>query len=675
MRLSLPARWLPSTRVRAAAWVTFAYATAVLAVHHPLLTAGHVLGGDADTSYWQDLTFAIGSLRRGELPLWNAWDRGGYPFWVDPQTACFAPLTWLLWLLGVVTGSDGPWLQAVRQLGTCVLAAAGMHGFLRSRGLHHGACFLAGSVMALGGLARANVTMATYWPFAYVGFCLWAFERLAQAPTRTHAQRCLVALLLLLTSGFPPGIFYVLLIVLPYVALRTLQVRSPAMIGWLLAIAAACATAAWVVFAPVHEQMQLSARSERGLGYVLSSPLQPISLATLWKPAPLRTSIFVGYAALTCAPLGFFSRRTRILAVFAAAVGASGLTLALGAQGHVLAWLALHVPGFDLFRIASRYALLVQAALAILGAAGAHSAMTWAALRARPSARIVMWSGLACVQGLSLLQNDPPGTYAKPPRINQALVQKVAQDTIYNEWSLGARPGSRVRVRDWRGRSLDPMIFARYLQAEERVSRDPAILAHFGVQWALLGGRSRVPSPPRLVHPATIATREGKGVWRVHHPSPVAYWTNKLVEVREGGALDAMLSVQPGTYAFVESTPPERGTLTTRAKPVAATVRLRSARALTVDVHAPQAGMVVVNEVWHPHWHARVDGQPVTMQRVNHVVRGVEVPAGTHTIAMQFWPPLYSWGFPAYFLCWLVALMPVRMRMPMLLHRLKRART
>jgi uncharacterized membrane protein YfhO len=64
----------------------------------------------------------------------------------------------------------------------------------------------------------------------------------------------------------------------------------------------------------------------------------------------------------------------------------------------------------------------------------------------------------------------------------------------------------------------------------------------------------------------------------------------------------------------------------------------RRAEGLTVEVEAPAAGYVLVNEVAYPGWEARVDGEPARIARANALVMAVRVPAGAHRIEMAFRP-------------------------------------
>jgi hypothetical protein len=58
-------------------------------------------------------------------------------------------------------------------------------------------------------------------------------------------------------------------------------------------------------------------------------------------------------------------------------------------------------------------------------------------------------------------------------------------------------------------------------------------------------------------------------------------------------------------------------------------------------------GLVVFSEMaYPPGWRALVDGRPVALHTVNHVLRAVEVPAGEHTVVLEAVPGALSWSLP-----------------------------
>lgn len=57
----------------------------------------------------------------------------------------------------------------------------------------------------------------------------------------------------------------------------------------------------------------------------------------------------------------------------------------------------------------------------------------------------------------------------------------------------------------------------------------------------------------------------------------------------------------------------------------------------------PKAGFAVFSEIHYPDdWTITIDGEEVEMYRVNHVLRGLEVPAGAHEIVFRYDPQFYK---------------------------------
>ncbi len=50
------------------------------------------------------------------------------------------------------------------------------------------------------------------------------------------------------------------------------------------------------------------------------------------------------------------------------------------------------------------------------------------------------------------------------------------------------------------------------------------------------------------------------------------------------------------------------------------------------------AGILVLNDVWHPNWTMTVDGAPGYLGRVDEAFRGVALPAGPHVVEMRYEP-------------------------------------
>jgi hypothetical protein len=57
---------------------------------------------------------------------------------------------------------------------------------------------------------------------------------------------------------------------------------------------------------------------------------------------------------------------------------------------------------------------------------------------------------------------------------------------------------------------------------------------------------------------------------------------------------------------------------------------------VVIETDTPEAGILVVIDVWYPGWRAMLDGQETPLLRADYALRGVAVPAGHHTVTMQF---------------------------------------
>lgn len=111
--------------------------------------------------------------------------------------------------------------------------------------------------------------------------------------------------------------------------------------------------------------------------------------------------------------------------------------------------------------------------------------------------------------------------------------------------------------------------------------------------------------------------------WLVHEARQVA--PGRAAVVLAGGEID------PRTTALVEAPPPPLdpgGDGTAR-------VVARGTDALTVDVETSGDALLIVSETFHPAWRATVDGRPVELRVVDHVLRGVAVSAGRHTVEIS----------------------------------------
>ena len=59
-----------------------------------------------------------------------------------------------------------------------------------------------------------------------------------------------------------------------------------------------------------------------------------------------------------------------------------------------------------------------------------------------------------------------------------------------------------------------------------------------------------------------------------------------------------------------------------------------------IHAHAAEPSVLLLNDRFHPDWHVTVDGQPAQALHCNFIMRGVQVPAGDHTVIFTYETPL-----------------------------------
>ena len=64
----------------------------------------------------------------------------------------------------------------------------------------------------------------------------------------------------------------------------------------------------------------------------------------------------------------------------------------------------------------------------------------------------------------------------------------------------------------------------------------------------------------------------------------------------------------------------------------------QSPNSFTLNVNAPQAGIVIVTQIFYPGWYASVDGIATTVLRPNYTLIGAAVQAGRHDVRFEFRP-------------------------------------
>jgi len=441
-------------------WAPALYAIAVAWIYRDLWHQHGVatgLGWDIIDTHGPDLDYMSRELREGRFSLWNPWDKGGYPVYADPVVDRYYPFNGPFVAWGAAAGASW-WLVQIKVLAHHVAMASCMHLFLRSRGLPARAAIVGGLGLVASAPLLVHKGSNIIWPLVWVPLVWLAIDAVLARPTWRRGVAVGAAFLLCATAGSPPGLFYALLLILPYAVLRLATERVPPRRLAVPALAAAVVAGLvlLVTVTPTGELVALAARERWGGGGFALHLSLPFSAAARGVISPVAgiSEMYVGCAIALCAVCAVVLRPRfdRGIACLLCGVAAFGVVLAAGSTASVLPWLVEHVPGFRLLRIPGRYKLVTAWALAAaagygvaaLGEAGAAGAVGAAGAAGASRRRAI-----ACAGGVAALVTLLALGWAAAEPKNRAAWQSIATVAVAAGLVIGAvtaAAGSRRRA-------------------------------------------------------------------------------------------------------------------------------------------------------------------------------------------------------------------------------------
>ncbi len=403
-------------------WVPLLYSAAVFYLYREIFSGGEGFGWDTTETYWPDLVYLSESFGQGEWPLWNPFDRGGYPYSSDPQPGMFYPVHWLLSAVGLLSGETGWSFIQFKMLLHHVIGGICMHAFLRYRGLPTLAAIVGGMALIASSPWLIHKASNLLMPMVWTPLIWMATDALLRTPTWRRALVLALSLYIAGSAGSPPGFFYVLVMATLYGGYRISEVaiakhRDGELPAFLRKVAPLLALAAvlvvgllWVSVAPGLELSEHTPRVKRDLSYALSIPL-PMwpTLSALLVPTSGQVDAYCGVLVLLLGITAVLLRPTsqRGTPVFFALASVFFLALSFGDELPFLGFLVKHVPGFGLFRIASRYKCLFALTMAPLAAYGAFALMQVRPRFGRDTWKVLGLCAAAAVGVLALLHFFP----------------------------------------------------------------------------------------------------------------------------------------------------------------------------------------------------------------------------------------------------------------------------
>jgi hypothetical protein len=147
--------------------------------------------------------------------------------------------------------------------------------------------------------------------------------------------------------------------------------------------------------------------------------------------------------------------------------------------------------------------------------------------------------------------------------------------------------------------------------------------------------------------------------YRFLHFKPRAYLVEEVVEVADSVEAAERLAAPDFDYwnAALVIGETSLGQGTELAPTENAAVVTRTANAITVQATTEEPRLLVLSDTFYPGWRANIDGTPAEIWQTNVALRGVVVPPGSHTITMQFRPPVFYLGLSISLLTLLIVLL------------------
>jgi hypothetical protein len=643
-------------------WLAAACVLAALTLFlfHPIVS-GAATGGprffewDVPEQYWPDQVFLCSNLSEGRLPLWNPWDRGGYPVHGDPQAASWHPVSWAICALGGASPAPG-WMTARVLLG---FFAAGLFGllWLRRLGLAVGPALVGAAVIETAPFMRHNWELNLTFGLAWLPLMLWAADRVAVERRLRDGAWLALATALCVWAGSPPAAWLAGTFTAGWLLARAIPelrregrgaVRPLARALGAAAALAAALTA--VVLVPGAQLAASSVQAGRDLESIAAGALAPADLVALVSPRP-GNHLYVGLVALVLGLGVLLEPRGRRLPGrwFLSGAAVLAVLMTLGAATPLFPLLA-ELPGFGTFRLPHRYEAWLGPAMGALAAGGLAASASHA--RWRWTGGLLVATLLVGLQAIDVSSTLPPDRHTRAgehPGLDLAALE-LAPGTdgpwrYLDEFGVSCRSGARLGRRDLRGYQ-DPLQLRSYERVIGSLREHPRLAEQLSVRFALTGphfihgwDRHYLPPPEELL--AIPGARDrGRGVIELPSPVPSAWWTPaaavEFVPDRQT-ALRRTMDVAPAMVAIVEGEPVAPPTANDLLPRPARSFELEADR-VRVGFEAPGPGFVVVNEAWYPGWTATVDGVPADVVRANGFVRAVAVPAGASELMLAYRP-------------------------------------
>jgi hypothetical protein len=639
------------------------------------------------------------AARHGSLVLWNPLSNGGAPDYIEPQVGAVSPA---VLVTGLVAGG-AEWGFRLYWLLVWFGGGAGVIALGRQLGAPPWGCFCAASGFMLSGfyIGHAQHT-AMLASASYLPWIVWRLD-VALLNRRPLAAAQGGVLLGLSGLGGYPGVLVMngmaagLWLLGRFVTRSDRATRSLSSLLWTMAIAGATAAA---VLSPTYAAFAVEGRGFTWRTGPLPRPLAvennsllPWNAATLVSPAALfwqivpdqdasMRSVYIGVVVVALA-IWALRRSEGGWRPWLACCALFFLAAALGSTLPVRGWLYDYFPPTRYFRHASLFrepAMLLVTVLALLGSrdiaehgspresrrlavlTAALAAIMWlmyssiGSRSAMPTefawpATLALWGAVPLV----FLMAGVRGLRVRAGRLLAAGLMAIAVGDAANAAWQSAPQVYGTQIASWK--RIDrlrrtPPSRARLIDRED-TDRSNFNLA-FGT--AVLESYAPLASP---LHHAFVADPTLNQMalgpnrfWFVAAAPAVPLTDRLMADLSAATRLAAPAVVVHAPRAMLAGVQPAAGDRPEPAtgRRIDPVFRVYDPTHLELEVHAPEAGWLIVTDRWARGWEATVNGTPAAVWGANGIWRAVRVRAGRNVVAMRYrpfgypWLVLLSWG-------------------------------
>jgi len=180
-------------------------------------------------------------------------------------------------------------------------------------------------------------------------------------------------------------------------------------------------------------------------------------------------------------------------------------------------------------------------------------------------------------------------------------------------------------------------------------TNSPLFGGDFGINLGLLSvlNTKYITYNPGLVIPGltpVFSAQNGGVVYEIEAVLPKAFFVDSVITTET--AREAYNLLYPGmidfsTTAVVENYEP----VTTPDSTSTVEVIMYTGAEMTIEINRSEPGFLVLSEIYYPDgWVALLNGEEIPIYKTNYLLRGMEIPAGEHTLELDFRPASFYNG-------------------------------